>query len=61
MEQMAIDPIAITNEVIYTDDVEIDDIVIRPSKQNWVHSYKTMQQPNDINHIINISQLVHML
>jgi len=34
MEQMAIDPIAITNEVIYTDDVEIDDIVIRPSKQN---------------------------
>jgi len=38
MEQMAIDPIAIANAVIYAisqpDDVEIGDIVIRPSKQN---------------------------
>jgi len=38
MEQMAIDPIAIANAVIYAisqpDNVEIGDIVIRPSKQN---------------------------
>jgi NADP-dependent 3-hydroxy acid dehydrogenase YdfG len=38
MEQMAIDPIAIANAVIYAvsqpDDVEIGDIVIRPSRQN---------------------------
>ncbi|MCD1117577.1 SDR family oxidoreductase [Chryseobacterium turcicum] len=38
MEQMAINPIAIANAVIYAvsqpDDVEIGDIVIRPSKQN---------------------------
>ncbi|ANF49164.1 oxidoreductase [Chryseobacterium glaciei] len=38
MEQIAIDPIAIANAVIYAisqpDDVEIGDIVIRPSKQN---------------------------
>ncbi|WP_312900493.1 SDR family oxidoreductase [Chryseobacterium taichungense] len=38
MEQMAIDPIAIANAVIYAvsqpDDVEIGEIVIRPSKQN---------------------------
>jgi NADP-dependent 3-hydroxy acid dehydrogenase YdfG len=38
MEQMAIDPTAIANAVIYAisqpDDVEIGDIVIRPSKQN---------------------------
>lgn len=38
MEQMAIDPIAIANAVIYAitqpDDVEVGDIVIRPSKQN---------------------------
>ncbi|RXG28376.1 SDR family oxidoreductase [Leeuwenhoekiella marinoflava] len=38
MEQMAIDPIAIANAVIYAvsqpDDVEIGYIVIRPSKQN---------------------------
>lgn len=38
MEEMAIDPIAIANAVIYAisqpDDVEIGDIVIRPSKQN---------------------------
>ncbi|MHA4894031.1 SDR family oxidoreductase [Pedobacter sp. PWIIR3] len=38
MEQMAIDPIAIANAVIYAisqpSDVEIGDIVIRPSKQN---------------------------
>ena len=38
MEQMAIDPIAIANAVMYAisqpDDVEIGDIVIRPSKQN---------------------------
>lgn len=38
MEQMAIDPIAIANAVIYAlsqpEDVEIGDIVIRPSKQN---------------------------
>jgi NADP-dependent 3-hydroxy acid dehydrogenase YdfG len=38
MEQIAINPIAIANAVIYAisqpDDVEIGDIVIRPSKQN---------------------------
>jgi NADP-dependent 3-hydroxy acid dehydrogenase YdfG len=38
MEQIAIDPIAIANAVIYAisqpNDVEIGDIVIRPSKQN---------------------------
>ncbi|GAA4160968.1 SDR family oxidoreductase [Chryseobacterium ginsenosidimutans] len=38
MEQMAIDPIAIANAVIYAisqpEDVEVGDIVIRPSKQN---------------------------
>ena len=38
MEQIAINPIAIANAVIYVvsqpDDVEIGDIVIRPSKQN---------------------------
>lgn len=38
MKQIAIDPIAIANAVIYAvsqpDDVEIGDIVIRPSKQN---------------------------
>ncbi|MEO7215696.1 SDR family oxidoreductase [Mucilaginibacter sp.] len=38
MEQIAIDPIAIANAVIYAisqpSDVEIGDIVIRPSKQN---------------------------
>lgn len=38
MEQIAIDPIAITNAVIYVisqpNDFEIGDIVIRPSKQN---------------------------
>ena len=38
MEQMAIDPVAIANAVIYAisqpDDVEIGDIAIRPSKQN---------------------------
>lgn len=38
MEQMAIDPIAIANAVIYAVsqpyDVEVGDIVIRPSKQN---------------------------
>ncbi|GLB52747.1 oxidoreductase [Neptunitalea chrysea] len=38
MEQIAIDPIAIANAVIYAisqpDNVEIGDIVIRPSKQN---------------------------
>ena len=38
MEQIAIDPIAIANAVIYAmsqpDDVEIGDLVIRPSKQN---------------------------
>lgn len=38
MEQIAIDPIAIANAVIYAvsqpEDVEIGDIVIRPSKQN---------------------------
>jgi len=38
MEQIAIDPIAIANAVIFAisqpDDVEIGDIVIRPSKQN---------------------------
>ncbi|AMP98725.1 Oxidoreductase [Pedobacter cryoconitis] len=38
MEQIAIDPVAIANAVIYAisqpDDVEIGDIVIRPSKQN---------------------------
>jgi len=38
MEQIAIDPIAIANAVIYAisqpDDVEVGDIVIRPSKQN---------------------------
>lgn len=38
MEEIAIDPIAIANAVIYAvsqpDDVEIGDIVIRPSKQN---------------------------
>ncbi|MCS3532873.1 SDR family oxidoreductase [Chryseobacterium sp. JUb7] len=38
MEQMAIDPVAIANAVIYAisqpDDVEIGDVVIRPSKQN---------------------------
>lgn len=38
MENMAINPIAIANAVIYAvsqpDDVEIGDIVIRPSKQN---------------------------
>ena len=38
MEQMAINPIAVANAVIYAisqpDDVEIGDIVIRPSKQN---------------------------
>lgn len=38
MEQIAIDPIAIANAVIYAisqpDDVEIGDVVIRPSKQN---------------------------
>ncbi|KFF01368.1 oxidoreductase [Chryseobacterium formosense] len=38
MEQIAIDPIAIANAVMYAvsqpDDVEIGDIVIRPSKQN---------------------------
>lgn len=38
MRQMAIDPIAIANAVIYAvsqpEDVEIGDIVIRPSKQN---------------------------
>ncbi len=38
MEEMAIDPIAIANAVVYAisqpDDVEIGDIVIRPSKQN---------------------------
>jgi NADP-dependent 3-hydroxy acid dehydrogenase YdfG len=38
MEQIAIDPLAIANAVIYAisqpNDVEIGDIVIRPSKQN---------------------------
>ncbi|WP_347373972.1 SDR family oxidoreductase [Aequorivita sp. Q41] len=38
IEQMAIDPIAIANAVIYAmsqpEDVEIGDLVIRPSKQN---------------------------
>ncbi|WP_312824383.1 SDR family oxidoreductase [Epilithonimonas sp.] len=38
MEQMAMDPVAIANAVIYAvsqpDDVEIGDVVIRPSKQN---------------------------
>ena len=38
MEQTAIDPVAVANAVIYAisqpDDVEIGDIVIRPSKQN---------------------------
>lgn len=38
MEQIAIDPVAIANAVIYAisqpDDVEIGDIVIRPSKQS---------------------------
>lgn len=38
MEEIAIDPIAIANAVLYaisqSDDVEIGDIVIRPSKQN---------------------------
>jgi NADP-dependent 3-hydroxy acid dehydrogenase YdfG len=38
MEQIAINPVAIANAVIYAvsqpDDVEIGDIVIRPSKQN---------------------------
>ena len=38
MEQIAIDPVAIANAVIYAisqpDDVEIGDIVIRPAKQN---------------------------
>jgi len=38
MKQIAIDPLAIANAVIYAisqpDDVEIGDIVIRPSKQN---------------------------
>lgn len=38
MEQMAIDPVAIANAVIYAvsqpDDVEIGDVLIRPSKQN---------------------------
>lgn len=38
MEQMGIDPIAIANAVVYAvsqpDDVEVGDIVIRPSKQN---------------------------
>lgn len=38
MQQIAIDPVAIANAVIYAisqpDDVEIGDIVIRPSKQN---------------------------
>lgn len=38
MEQMAIDPVAIANAVIYAisqpSDVEIGDIVIRPAKQN---------------------------
>jgi NADP-dependent 3-hydroxy acid dehydrogenase YdfG len=38
MEQIAIDPIAIANAVIYAisqpDDIEIGDVVIRPSKQN---------------------------
>lgn len=38
MEQMAIDPIAVANAVMYAisqpEDVEIGDIVIRPSKQN---------------------------
>ncbi|WP_100074687.1 SDR family oxidoreductase [Chryseobacterium camelliae] len=38
MEQMGIDPVAIANAVVYAvsqpDDVEIGDIVIRPSKQN---------------------------
>jgi NADP-dependent 3-hydroxy acid dehydrogenase YdfG len=38
MEQIAIDPVAIANAVIYAisqpDEVEIGDIVIRPSKQN---------------------------
>ncbi len=38
MEQMGIDPIAIANAVLYAvsqpDDVEIGDLVIRPSKQN---------------------------
>ncbi|MFN4364939.1 SDR family oxidoreductase [Chryseobacterium hispalense] len=38
MEEIAIDPIAIANAVLYAisqpDDVEIGDIVIRPSKQN---------------------------
>jgi NADP-dependent 3-hydroxy acid dehydrogenase YdfG len=38
MEQIAINPIAIANAVIYAvsqpDDIEIGDIVIRPSKQN---------------------------
>jgi len=38
MEQMGIDPIAIANAIVYAvsqpDDVEVGDIVIRPSKQN---------------------------
>jgi NADP-dependent 3-hydroxy acid dehydrogenase YdfG len=38
MEQIAIDPLAIANAVIFAisqpDDVEIGDIVIRPSKQS---------------------------
>jgi len=38
MEQMGIDPVAIANAVVYAvsqpDDVEIGDIIIRPSKQN---------------------------
>jgi len=38
MDQMALDPIAIANAVIYAvsqpDDVEVGEIVIRPSKQN---------------------------
>lgn len=38
MEEIAIDPIAIANAVLYAisqpDDVEIGDVVIRPSKQN---------------------------
>ncbi|WP_316798236.1 hypothetical protein [Pedobacter frigidisoli] len=38
MGQIAIDPVAISNAVLYAlsqpDDVEIGDIVIRPSKQN---------------------------
>ncbi|WP_116788545.1 SDR family oxidoreductase [Flavobacterium psychrotrophum] len=42
MEQIAIDPVAIANAVIYAisqpDDVEIGDIVIRPAKQNRLNS-----------------------